>query len=323
MDELWTISASVLGVFLVMLIGGLGRWLNWLTRDSDRSLASFIANVLLPCLFFDRLAMEGGDVVGMNNWVPPLFGFACTCGGFLLAYLFARFVGPFIGMVEDSTQRTFALCVGIANYGFIPLPLATQFYPDAYNTLLVHNVGVDLALWTVGIFLLTGGTSVTMAVSLRRALLSPPLLAWGFAMLVRFGGWVPYVPAPIAQATHALGECLVPMGLVLSGAIIVDYLARFEFRKSWHILVGASALRLLCFPVLILLSAALFPVTIELSQVLLLQAAMPVATFTIVITQLYGRDVTTAVGIVVGTSLLGILTIPAWMVIGSYFLGLG
>jgi predicted permease len=57
--------------------------------------------------------------------------------------------------------------------------------------------------------------------------------------------------------------------------------------------------------------------------VLLIQAAMPAATFPIVMTRLYEQDVQTAWVVVVATSLLSLLTIPVWMIFGAAWLELG
>jgi predicted permease len=49
---------------------------------------------------------------------------------------------------------------------------------------------------------------------------------------------------------------------------------------------------------------------------------MPAATFPIVMTRLYNRSIEMALTVVVGTSVLGIITIPIWMVIGAQWLDL-
>ena len=92
----------------------------------------------------------------MIGWLPPLFGFVTTVAGFMLGLLFARGMGSTIGLDSDSKKRSFALCVGICNYGYIPLPLAMEFYPEAVIDLIMHNIGVDMALWSVGIAVITG-----------------------------------------------------------------------------------------------------------------------------------------------------------------------
>jgi hypothetical protein len=78
---------------------------------------------------------------------------------------------------------------------------------------------------------------------------------------------------------------------------------------------------ILC-PSLFLMVAKWFAGSRELQEVLLLQAAMPAATFPIVMTRLYNRSIEMALTVVVGTSVLGIITIPIWMVIGAQWLDL-
>jgi predicted permease len=75
-------------------------------------------------------------------------------------------------------------------------------------------------------------------------------------------------------------------------------------------------------PILFLMVAKWLTGSRELQEVLLLQAAMPAATFPIVMTRLYNRSIETALTVVVGTSVLGIITIPIWMVIGAQWLDL-
>lgn len=318
MSDLWPITSRVLGVFLVMVAGALGRRLQWLTSESDKSLASLTANVLLPALFFERIVQSDQFDSLAESWAPPAVGFATTCLGFLAAGLVAWAIGPWVGLREASSRRTFAFCVGIGNYGYIPLPLAEHFYPGAVVTLMVHNVGVDLALWSVGVAIISG----QFGSHWKRALLSPPLIAVVAAIAIRQLGWAARLPGPLIQLAESLGQCAIPLGLILSGAIILDYVRLVHWRKNISTIVAAIALRQLLLPVAMLAFAFFAAIDLELQQVLLLQAAMPTATFPIVLVLLYGQDTETALRAALGTGLLGIVTIPAWLAAGKWLLGL-
>lgn len=317
MEELIEVGSRVLGVFLIVGLGAFARKLGWLTSAADRSLASFTAFVLLPCLFFDRVINDDTPAFDLISYLAPLVGFVCTVVGFGVSLGVARRFGSWIGVIDDASQRTFALCVGIANYGYIPLPIAEAIYPSAVVPLLIHNVGVDLALWTVGVMLISGD-------SLRhwyRAFWSPPLLAWLVATLTKGLGLTPWVPSPVLQATAELGKCLIPMGLILSGAIIFDYLRPAQ-KPDWRALFSAGCIRLLLLPLLFLALAAYAGFPTDLKIVLLLQAAMPTATFSIVLTQLYGKNTSLAVWIAASTSCVGLISIPLWHSIGKWWLGI-
>jgi predicted permease len=143
----------------------------------------------------------------------------------------------------------------------------------------------------------------------------------GLAVALRQTGWDALVPGPFMYMCQQLGRCSVPMALVLGGAIIYDYSSRFQIATAWKPLVFALLLRLVLLPLFLLALARWTTDTDELKQVLLLQASMPAGTFPIVMTRLYNQDVETAWIVVVGTSVVGLLSIPIWMAIAKQFLG--
>lgn len=313
MSDLWPITSRVLGVFIVMFVGGLGRRVGWLTTESDRSLANITASVLLPSLFFHRIVTSEQFASLDETWVAPTIGFAFTSLGFLLGSVVAWLLGPWIGLHDGASRRAFALCVGICNYGYIPLPLAEYFYPDSVVTLIVHNVGVDLALWSVGVLVLSGSLSAHW----KRAVFSPPLLAVVFAILIRQSGLDRIIPNSVFQATEALGQCAIPMGLVLSGAIMVDYIQETRWREHFRVVCTAIVLRQGILPGLMVAFAMLLVADRRLDEVLLLQAAMPSASFPIVMVRLFDQDSGTALRVVLGTSVFAILSIPLWLILGK------
>ncbi len=305
-----------------MGIGAYCRRSGWLTREADSSLANLTAKVLLPALFVDRILKDDRLEQFTSAWFPPVLGFVSTAAGFLIALGIAKKFGNWIGLETDSKQRTFALCAGICNYGYIPLPLAERFYPDAVVDLILHNVGVDMALWSVGIAIL-GGIG---GGGWRRAILSAPVLAVLGSATVRQLGLDTAIPQSCLSAISMLGQCSIPMGLLLSGAIIVDYLRETHWEGSLRIALVSIGIRQLLMPILMLGGGTLLVsftslMTLDLKTVTILEAAMPAAVFPIVLARLYERDTATALRVVLSTSLAGIVLIPIWLGIGKWWFG--
>jgi predicted permease len=318
MLDRWIDTASaVLGVFLVMGMGGLARHLRWFSKEVDRSLASFISYVLMPCLFFHRILKDSSLTVDLAAWYPAVLGYFCTLIGVAIAWGAARSLGPSFGLRSDSQQRTFGLTAGIHNYGYIARPLAEVFYPACVVSLMIHNVGVDLALWSAGLYTISGKG---LSKSWKRIAFSPPMIAVALAIFIKRLEWVEWVPGPIEHATEKLGQCSVPMGLVVSGAILYDYFGKLPWATMLCITGLSVPVRMILLPCTILAVATWGTDSEPLKQVLLIQAAMPAATFPIVMTRLYDQDVQTAWVVVVGTSLLSLLTIPLWMTFGAMWL---
>ena len=313
-----SIATTVFGVFLVMAAGAFARYMKWLTSEADRSLAGFITNALLPSFFFHRIMTDTKLSANLTAWTPSLYGFALTALGFGVSLGMVWAFGRWFGLQESSERRTFSLCTGIANYGYIPFPLAEVFYPGCIVTLLIHNVGVDIALWSIGLFIISGQG---LKQSWRRILFSPPLVSVAIALTIRQLGGQSWIPNPVLHMSEQLGRCSIPLGLVLSGAIVYDYAGRVKFAEAWRPLTLAILVRVVLLPIAFLAIAKYGQLSRDLQEVLLLQAAMPTATFPLVMTRLYNQSVETAWTVIVGTSLLGIVTIPIWMVFGVYWLG--
>jgi predicted permease len=83
----------------------------------------------------------------------------------------------------------------------------------------------------------------------------------------------------------------------------------------------ACVVRLGVLPLLILAAAKWLPLSIELKRVLVVQAAMPAGVVPIIVARHYGGQPLTAVQIVLGTTALGLLTIPLWLRVGLAWVG--
>ncbi|MCA9137477.1 MAG: AEC family transporter [Planctomycetales bacterium] len=317
MQEFWPIIASVLGVFLVIGVGALCRSVGWLTAEADRTLANLTANIMLPAYFVHQFSRSTEIGAISTAWQPPLLGFATTAIGLGIALLFAKTIGRWFGLVSDSSQRAFALVAGICNYGYIPLPLAEQFYKSAMIDLILHNVGVSIALWSIGIAIISGSGSDGW----KKAVFSPPLWAVAFSIFLSTMGWAQSIPGPLATAIGTLGSCAIPMGLLLSGAIIVDFIRDKSWLADVRVIIAGIAIRQLILPVLLLTVGGWIVRSPDLRTVVMLQAAMPSAVFPIVLTKLYGRDTETALRVVLWTSIAGVILIPAWLAAGAWWLG--
>jgi malate permease and related proteins len=246
--------------------------------------------------------------------LPPLVGFGVTWFGIRAGLLVARAIGLQVG----TGLRTFALAVGIANYGYLPLPIMEAIWgPESRGVLLVHNVGVEIAIWTVGVLVLSGQ-------SLRegwRKLVSPILITLALAVVCNLTQLAPLLPVVITTTIHALGVCAIPLGLIMTGVNLAQYLNEPRELFGARVSGAAIVLRLGVLPMLVLALAKFLPCSLELKRVLVVQAAMPTAVIPIIIARLYGGHPKTAVQIVLGTTALGIFVIPLWLRAGFQWVG--
>jgi predicted permease len=247
--------------------------------------------------------------------LAPLVGFATVAFGMLLALAVRRVNG----LKHAREGRTFGVTVGIYNYSYIPLPLALLLFgSETAGVLFVHNVGVELAMWTLGVMLFTGASIGRD----WRKIVNAPLVAIVAALLLNGLGINFYLPKPVLTGIHWLGQCAIPMALILIGAVVADHLREFHSARGWRVMGWAVLLRICVLPMLFLLLAKFLPASVELKRVIVLEAAMPAAVFPIVMSRHYGGDPPTALRVVLGTSVVGLLTIPLWIRVGMKFVGL-
>jgi hypothetical protein len=304
----------VLPVFAVIGVGVLARRAHWIEGEAETSLIRLVVNVCYPCLIFESVAGNTALREPQNLLVPPLLGFAVTWLGIRAGLLVARAIGLHVG----TGLRTFALAVGIANYGYLPLPIMEAIWgPESRGVLLVHNVGVEIAIWTVGLLVLSGE-------SLRdgwRKLANPVLVTVVVAVAFNLSGLTPLLPDFVSKTIRALGACGIPLGLIMTGVNLAQYLQEPRTLFDPRVSLAAMALRLGLLPVLVLALAKFLPLSLEMKRVLVVQAAMPTAMISIILARLYGGHPRTAAQIALGTTALGILVIPLWLRVGFEWVG--
>jgi predicted permease len=306
--------ALIAPIFALIGIGSIARFAGWLTAESDGSLLKLVINVLYPALIFKNVLGNPALADPRNVIWPPLVGFGTMAGGILLAW----WIGRALGFSKGKGLRTFAFAAGIFNYGYIPIPLMESLFgSESVGVLLVHNVGCEVAIWTVGVLILSG-------LSLRdgwRRLVSGPVIALASAGVGNVIGLDAVMPAAVDKTIAMAGACAIPVGLIAIGSTLSESLRKPAQLFSVRVTPAACALRLVLFPAIFLGLAKVLPISLELKRVMMVEAAMPAGVIPILIARHYGGKPLTAVQVVIGTTIVGLVAIPLWLRIGLAWIG--
>ena len=312
MPTYWQLLSIVAPVFVLIALGAMLRRRRALTEEAEGSLLGLQVNLLYPCLIL-KVVLGNTALHHPANLVwPPLVGFGTMVLGFAVGYYAGRALGLHVG----TGLRTFAFTVGIYNYGFIPIPvMESLFGREHVGVLLVHNVGCELALWGVGILMLSG-------LSLREGwhrVFNPVVCTLVAAVPINL--WGIRLPAVVTNAVDALAVCAIPLGLLIFGATLAGYFDRPRQLFDGRTTPGACLLRLVVLPAAFLVLARYAPLSMELKRVLVVQAAMPSGMMPLLLARHYGGQPITAAQIIVGTTALGLLVIPLWLRFGLAWVG--
>jgi predicted permease len=309
-----TLLAAVAPVFLMIGAGWVFRRAGGLTAEADASLLRLVVNLLFPCLILDSIL--GNRALGEmgNLLLAPAVGFGTVALGYGLSYVAA----PIFGVRDPRARRTFAFTTGLYNYGYLALPMVQSLF-DAPTTgvLFIHNIGVEVCLWTLGVMLIRG----TSPRDSWKQVLNAPVITIVLAVALHFAGAREWLPAFALTAVKGLGAAALPLALVLTGATFADEARGVRMNGNVADSVGACVLRLGILPLCFLALARWLPCPDELRRVMLVQAAMPCGMVPVILSKHYGGDPALALRIVLVTTTLALLTIPLWIQVGLRWVG--
>ncbi len=303
---------SVLPVYLLMVAGALMRKTGVLRHEHDAGVMRLIYSVMLPCFILDKIL--GAEVLRSGSVV--IWGIGLGFGLLLCGLVIAWGVARLIGLERGSGMRTFSLSAGCQNFGFTAIPVLEILWgSSACAMLFVHNIGVEAAIWSVGVMVMSGERGVPW-----RKLLNGPMVAVLVGLSLVALGLDLHLVGPLRKVINLLGVGAFPVAILITGATMVGLTE--TNKPSLRIIAGSLVVRLMLAPAVILMAAKYLPLVQELRQVLVVQAAMPAALTPIMIARLYGGRPAIAVQVVLATTVGSLLSLP-WIIFwGIQWIGL-
>lgn len=309
-----TVFATSFSSFITVFIGALLRKYNRLNDQTDESLLWIFINILYPALIMSAIMNNSSLKNPEDIFAPPLLGFSSVLLSLGLGLLFYKH----LGLKGEKEQRTFLLASSLNNYGIVPVLLVLALYShETLGILFLYNMGVELALWTVGILIIC--SQITLKARFER-LLNAPLCALVGSLFIHFLGIDKYLPQFVTKTSNLLGYTAIPLALMLAGSLMYDSVKTYKIRDGIKTMGGAVVIRLLLFPIVYLMLICLLPLSTELKNVMLVQAAQPAAVISIVLAKQYNSCPYTAFLVIFATFTGSVLTMPFWVLLGSYLL---
>lgn len=316
---------AIVAVYTVIVLGMICRKCGAFSRETTDSVLKLVVNVLTPCLIVSKTLSNPAFNDIRNIIYPPITGMVVILIGLIVGLIYGFFVSnQWTGLKNRQQICTFAVCVGMLNYGYVPIPLIQDLYPGNDRLLAVlfmQNIGTEFMLWTLCVFILMGSFSWD---TFRKMINVPACVIVG-TMVLNISGYDSFIPEIVLKPIRIVGESTIPMSLLFVGASIIDFWdlkGDSSGKQSFQIAFGSCILRLLVLPFLIILLAKYVPCSRELKIVLVVHASMASAVFPIVLARIYNGDVKTAISTVLSNTILALATTPLWITFGLKFLNI-
>ncbi|MGK2913945.1 MAG: AEC family transporter [Porticoccaceae bacterium] len=305
------VSEALLPSAVVIVLGALWRRVE--PGGVDYREVRRIIGLLVLNLFYPALILTVIPTVELSTEMvaaPLLFATGALAIMALLAparrYLLAR------GMSEPQFAVLILACAyaNIISLG-VPLLQAEGGAAATRYAIYVDLLAVSPLFWILGVWIAARSDPAAgkpdLAGFIRTFLLLPPV--WVFVLAVALNRLGLQLPAPLQVAAAGLGATtmhamLLTVGMSLSIAGVIRY------RK---VVAGAAVLKLLLMPALVL---AIGEATIGESAALrstVLLAATPTMMATMILSERFQLDTEMLAAILVATTALFFLTLPAWL----------
>ncbi|MBN2440507.1 MAG: AEC family transporter [Spirochaetales bacterium] len=307
-NTVFIVFQKILFIVILMAVGVLVRKLKIIPDTTIKALSTLLIDVFWPVLIFSSITgnLTATDIT--DNMFLPLLAVLTALTGFFLALLVVKL------MRYDGDEKKIFLYHGtINNFVFLVLPFVDMMIPGkGAGLLFIHNLGITILLWTLGISVLNPGTSFS---EMRRNLLSPGLIATTGGIFLVMTGLNLHIPALISEAAGVLGSPALPVAMIIAGAQIYDMGKKALRFNMWNILT--AIIRLVAVPGILLLVTFLLKTYTSISRdalvIFMLVNLMPVSLNSVSLAIRYKSDPGLATQGVVFTHLFSIITIAAFL----------
>ena len=307
MQNLATVAAQVGVLFALMAVGAVCRRVRLVDEASVKGIVNVLLLVVTPCLIIDSF-QRPFDSSMMHGF---FWAFAIAVSAHVAIILFARL----FSRGDDRSRPVLRLAMVFSNAGFMGIPLEQAILgAEGVFYGIVYVVVFNFFMWSWGLYEMKFKVESEKfkvgfrAKDLRPMIVNPGTVGIAIGLPLFFASVS--LPAILKTPISLLAGLNTPLAMLVIGF----YLAGADFRRVVRMPSAylAAAVRLVVFPLAMV--ALLFPLRAhfprEMMLALVTAASAPVAAMVSMFASKYERDVDLSVGLVSGTTLLSIITMP-------------
>lgn len=307
MNTAQTILYQIVIMFILILFGFFLYKKGTFTRRGCNQLSNFVLTAVCPILIFSSFQKKLEPQLIKGLLMSFLFAIIAHI---ILMLLGAIFCGKRRG--DDAGVERFA--VVYSNCAFLGIPLIEAVYgTDGIFYLTAYIAMFNLLSWTHGVMTLTNKMSFRSAVN---ALKAPAVLAT-IAGLVFFFLQI-RLPDVIMQPLNYIASLNTPLAMLISGMTIARSDLKAAMKKKGIYLAGF--LKLIAGPLILMFIMIPFNIDSVVKNTILISAACPTATSTIMFAARYGKNSVYASEIFAVSTIASAVTMPLILMIASLFI---
>jgi len=311
MENMLIVAKQVAILFLLMGVGFVCRKRRILDDLSSKGVIDVLILFVTPCVIVDAFLRPFDPLMMKELGIAFLVAVAGHLVVIALACLLVRHWA-------DGTQRVLRIAAVFSNAGFIGIPLEQAILGDRGVFFGVSYIIVfNLFIWSWGYAVMRGRAS-GKGLPVRVMLVNPGTVGLSAGLLAFLLPWG--LPDMVRVPIHALAGMNTPLAMIVIGYYLAGARLGPVLRmRAAHV---SAAIRMVVCPLLV--TAALYPFRRSLDRdmmlALVIASAAPVAAMVSMFAAKFDRDVDASVGLVSGTTVLSILTLPPVVALAMHIL---
>ncbi len=290
-------------IALMILLGILLKKTGIITQDLQKGLSKLMLTAIMPISILQSSLEDTAHPSATNL----LLSVVLVTGYYVLSILICRGAGKAL-FQEERLQKLFVNLSVFANVGFIGLPVIQALYgSEAAIYVVIYNLEYQVFLAFYAVRMISGKKEFHLMEIFRE-----PMNAASFIAVILF--FIPvHVPAPLMDTLSQAGGMMVPLSMIIIGCQLSEVNVKELIRN--HLVWPVSCLRLLLFPLIMLVVCRVLKIDLLLAEVMIVMTGLPSGSLNSILAEQYDCYPHDAAVTVVGSTVLMAVSLPVMMML--------
>lgn len=291
---------QIIVLFIILFLGYFITKKNIIDDHSSKKISSLVVNISAPALIISAMMKESSltnkEIVSIL--LISIIVYICL---FLMTYIV-----PKILKVNNEDMGIYKFMIMFSNVGFMGFPVISSIYgQEAIFYASIYNLPFNVLIYTLGIYFVSMNNREKQKFQLSK-IINPGTIAVIIGLFVfSFKIQMPYF---ISETIDMVGSLTTPLSMIVIGSSLTNVKFRNIFSNVR--LYICSILKLVVFPVLILLVIRNLGLNEVMTGVPVIITGMPVAANAVILSKEFGgNDSLASEGVFIST-MISFITIP-------------
>mgnify|MGYP006326842231 FL=1 len=306
-----TILSQILILFVLAAIGFVSGKTGYLPDKAGNVVSKLVMRITMPALILSKMLSADFSA---DNYFDGLRLVIIAMITLLLVFAITR---PFTKLMKipEKSRNVYCMQALFGNVIFFAFPLFQALFGDiGVLYALFFNIGNDILLWTLGVYLAGKHKGGGFGNALKH-IFNMNMIMFIIGLILAFTGWNHKLQGGVIyQTADMIGKATSPLSMIFVGLVMAGAKGLFKNFGKKMLSVVLTLQKQLIIPVvaglIMLVAVKQGLISDVVMMVAVMQLAMPVGTLTVSIAAEYDSDYQMAADSVFVSTLLSIITLP-------------